>query len=371
MVDVVGLARASSPCTSASARPAHRRDRGQQPRELGVLRPVALDEQRAALRVEAERQEACRHLARPRPQRRRRRGCSSARGSRRCSRSPRTRTGASRSSGSRRGSCRGGRSRTAGSREKIRGVRGRRGGGRRRGGVGRSWGRSVRDRSHRPAAPGPVGTIPSVALPRHQLLPVSLQPLRVGVLGAGTVGREVVRALLERSPDGWPQPTARRWSSPAVAVRDVARARAAGIPEDLLTDGPAHLVGEPRRRRDRRGDGRRRAGADAGRGCPGQRASRLVAAHGHAIASTSVDSRPCAGCVGEELAGGACGRAPATSRTATPTRTSGDSVGPAGAGTREQRAHDLGPRCPRQHADAQGLDGSREELETRPHTAEW
>ena len=38
---------------------------------------------------------------------------------------------------------------------------------------------------------------------------MSVQPLRVGVIGAGTVGREVVRAFLERSsrllpPDGAP-----------------------------------------------------------------------------------------------------------------------------------------------------------------------
>jgi homoserine dehydrogenase len=70
---------------------------------------------------------------------------------------------------------------------------------------------------------------------------MSLQPLRVGVLGAGTVGREVVRAFLDRSPrlapaDGSPLVLA------GVAVRDVERAKAAGIPEGLLTDGPAHLV---------------------------------------------------------------------------------------------------------------------------------
>ena len=73
--------------------------------------------------------------------------------------------------------------------------------------------------------------------------------LRVAVLGAGTVGREVVRGLLEpqgalvdRSPD---------LELAGVAVRDVAHPRArlkaigAGIAEDLLTDAPAHLVADP------------------------------------------------------------------------------------------------------------------------------
>ena len=73
---------------------------------------------------------------------------------------------------------------------------------------------------------------------------MSLQPLRVGVLGAGTVGREVIRALLDRSPrltpaDGSPLVLA------GVAVRDVERAKASGIPEALLTDAPAHLVASP------------------------------------------------------------------------------------------------------------------------------
>jgi homoserine dehydrogenase len=69
-------------------------------------------------------------------------------------------------------------------------------------------------------------------------------PLRVAVLGAGTVGREVVRALLERpasliAADGAPLELA------GIAVRDLPRAVRGGIPEALLTDAPAHLVADP------------------------------------------------------------------------------------------------------------------------------
>ena len=69
-------------------------------------------------------------------------------------------------------------------------------------------------------------------------------PLRVAVLGAGTVGREVVRALAERSDelvsaDGAPLELI------GVAVRDLPKARAAGVPAGLLTDAPAHLVADP------------------------------------------------------------------------------------------------------------------------------
>lgn len=73
---------------------------------------------------------------------------------------------------------------------------------------------------------------------------MSRAPLRVGVLGAGTVGREVVRALLEfperlTATDGAPLTLA------GVACRNLAAARAGGIPAERLTDAPAHLVADP------------------------------------------------------------------------------------------------------------------------------
>ncbi|HEY6013075.1 MAG TPA: homoserine dehydrogenase [Candidatus Limnocylindrales bacterium] len=69
-------------------------------------------------------------------------------------------------------------------------------------------------------------------------------PMRVAVLGAGTVGREVVRALLDHperlcATDGAPLVLA------GVACRDLERARRAGVPAELLTDAPAHLVADP------------------------------------------------------------------------------------------------------------------------------
>jgi homoserine dehydrogenase len=68
-----------------------------------------------------------------------------------------------------------------------------------------------------------------------------MTPLRVAVLGAGTVGGAVVQALLERGDeltvDGSPA-----LSLSGVAVRDVGAAASRGIPEALLTDAPAHLL---------------------------------------------------------------------------------------------------------------------------------
>ncbi|MEA2519299.1 MAG: homoserine dehydrogenase [Chloroflexota bacterium] len=69
-------------------------------------------------------------------------------------------------------------------------------------------------------------------------------PLRVAVLGAGTVGREVVRALVERAADLTPADGA-PLELAGIAVRDLQRAHAAGLPAALLTDAPAHLVADP------------------------------------------------------------------------------------------------------------------------------
>jgi homoserine dehydrogenase len=74
--------------------------------------------------------------------------------------------------------------------------------------------------------------------------PSPRSPLRVGLLGAGTVGSAVVRALLE-APERLAPFDGARLVLAGVAVRDTAKAAAAGIPEALLTDAPAHLVASP------------------------------------------------------------------------------------------------------------------------------
>ena len=73
----------------------------------------------------------------------------------------------------------------------------------------------------------------SADVPSHPSRVVSRPPLRVAVLGAGTVGNEVVRALLDRrealSPVGG---TALQLTG--VAVRDVDAAIARGVPRELV-----------------------------------------------------------------------------------------------------------------------------------------
>ena len=71
--------------------------------------------------------------------------------------------------------------------------------------------------------------------------PSPRSPLRVGLLGAGTVGSAVARAFFD-APDRLAPFDGARLVLAGVAVRDPARALAAGIPEELLTDAPAHLV---------------------------------------------------------------------------------------------------------------------------------
>ncbi len=73
---------------------------------------------------------------------------------------------------------------------------------------------------------------------------MSRASLCVAILGAGTVGREVIRALTERADELTPADGA-PLALAGVAVRDLARARAAGLPAELLTDAPAHLVADP------------------------------------------------------------------------------------------------------------------------------
>jgi homoserine dehydrogenase len=73
---------------------------------------------------------------------------------------------------------------------------------------------------------------------------MSRAPLRIGVLGAGTVGRAVVEGLSGGSAR-LAAVAGRELCVSAVAVRDLAKARAAGIPESLLTDAPAHVIADP------------------------------------------------------------------------------------------------------------------------------
>ena len=69
--------------------------------------------------------------------------------------------------------------------------------------------------------------------------------LRVGVLGAGTVGSEVIRALLDRRDELQPADGA-AFGLVAVGVRDTSRGSAADLPPELVSDAPAHVVADDR-----------------------------------------------------------------------------------------------------------------------------
>jgi homoserine dehydrogenase len=74
-------------------------------------------------------------------------------------------------------------------------------------------------------------------------MPVTSPPgvLRIAVLGAGTVGSAVVRVLVDRAGSLRPADGV-ALELGAVATRDLAAATERGVPGDLLTDAPAHLV---------------------------------------------------------------------------------------------------------------------------------
>jgi homoserine dehydrogenase len=73
---------------------------------------------------------------------------------------------------------------------------------------------------------------------------MSGQALRIALLGAGTVGREVVRAF-QADPDRLAVAGGPRLALVGVAVRRVVAARDDGIDGGLLTDDPASLVASP------------------------------------------------------------------------------------------------------------------------------
>ncbi len=70
---------------------------------------------------------------------------------------------------------------------------------------------------------------------------MSRAPLRVAVLGAGTVGTEVVRGLRELG-DRLAPADGGALELTAIAVRNLDAARERGLPAEMLTDAPAHLI---------------------------------------------------------------------------------------------------------------------------------
>ena len=68
-------------------------------------------------------------------------------------------------------------------------------------------------------------------------------PVRIGLLGCGTVGQAVVRSLIDGA-DTIERASGHRLEVGPVLVRDAARARA-GIDPALLTDDPARVLDDP------------------------------------------------------------------------------------------------------------------------------
>ena len=276
VVDVVGLVALLLLVGRRPLQPADRRDRREQPGELGVPRADGSG-RTACSGPDRARGRAARPPSRASARAaRRRRGCSSARGSRRCSRSPRTRTAARRSSGSRPGRCRGGRPRTAGCPRRSAAARGRRRP--RRGGagpssvvmVGECSGPALTGAGRRPRRVGyhsaDVATRPT---PVDERRPRCASPCSA----RGPSAREVVRALLDRPRRA--RAGRRRGARPGRRRASATSSRGASpraCPPSSLTDAPAHLVADDRDRRHRRADGRRRARphADRGRAVDGQ-----------------------------------------------------------------------------------------------------
>lgn len=64
------------------------------------------------------------------------------------------------------------------------------------------------------------------------------------MLGAGTVGRAVIDGLLTH-PERLATSDGATLELAGIAIRDLDRAREGGLPADLLTDAPAHLVADP------------------------------------------------------------------------------------------------------------------------------
>src|SRR5450759_5568354 len=72
----------------------------------------------------------------------------------------------------------------------------------------------------------------------------STPSLRVAVLGVGTVGGPVVRAFLDRADRLAPFDGV-RLTLAGVADTFVDRVIARGVPAEIVTDAPAHLVADP------------------------------------------------------------------------------------------------------------------------------